>query len=115
MTDAEHAGPEATSPVPPPEQYSAPFAVSISFPESVVIKMVDATALNDYEVNIFLSSLFFSVFIGFVVTMLSLRTALAQMYAAFKPLKEMYWIVKYSLISCVWMAVYISMRNLTGL
>jgi hypothetical protein len=48
-------------------QYNAPFSVSISFPESVVIKMVDATALNDYEVGLFFSSLFASVFVGFLV------------------------------------------------
>src|SRR4051794_27648793 len=49
------------------QQYNAPFSVSITFPESVVIKMVDATALNDYEVGLFFSSVFFSAFIGFMV------------------------------------------------
>lgn len=48
-------------------QYNAPFAVNISFPESVVIKMVDATALNDYEFGLFISSFFASAFVGFLV------------------------------------------------
>ena len=48
-------------------QYDAPFAVNISFPESIVIKMVDASALNDYEFGLFISSAFVSAFTGFLV------------------------------------------------
>jgi hypothetical protein len=59
-------------------QYDAPFAVSISFPESVVIKMVDASALNDYELGLFFSSVFFGGFIGFAVA--AVQSAMATTY-----------------------------------
>lgn len=52
------------------QSYNAPFAVNISFPEAVVIKMVDATALNDYEFALFICSLFTGGFVGFGVAYL---------------------------------------------
>jgi len=51
-------------------QYNAPFAVNISFPESIIIKMVDASALHDYEFGLFISSLCASAFVGFLVAFL---------------------------------------------
>ncbi len=52
---------------------SAPFGVNISFPESVVIKMVDASALDDYENLLFFSAFFFSAFVGFVIATIQAR------------------------------------------
>lgn len=71
MTDIDQsrATPDANPPPVVSQQgpYDAPFAVNISFPESIVIKMVDASALNDYEFGLFISSLFCSTFVGFLV------------------------------------------------
>ena len=69
MTDEKnrHAEPKPSDP-PVQQIYNAPFPVSISFPESVVIKMVDATALNDYEILLLICSGCFSVFVGFLVS-----------------------------------------------
>jgi Flp pilus assembly protein TadB len=61
--EVQHSSIPATS----QNQYEAPFAVSISFPEAVTIKMVDASALRDYELGLFLSSATFGVFVGFIV------------------------------------------------
>jgi hypothetical protein len=41
--------------------------ITVSLPDTIKIKMVDATALEDYEIWFFLSSLLFGVFIGFGV------------------------------------------------
>jgi hypothetical protein len=41
--------------------------ISVSVPESIEIKMVDASVLNDYEVWVFIASLLSSGFIGFLV------------------------------------------------
>lgn len=80
MTDQHQA---ATSPEPastdtvaqPAEpQYNAPFNVNISFPESIVIKMVDASALNDYEMGLFASTILFGGCIGFFVAWLQSTT-----------------------------------------
>jgi len=49
------------------QRYDAPFNVNISFPESIIIKMVDASALHDYEFGLFISSLFSTAFVGFLV------------------------------------------------
>jgi hypothetical protein len=44
-----------------------PFAMSISFPETVSIKMVDASALNDYEIMLAVAFSFSSAFVGFLI------------------------------------------------
>jgi hypothetical protein len=56
---------------PPSEnQYRPPFGLSISFPEVVVIKMVDASGLNDYEFAVLFASIFASAAVGFLVAFL---------------------------------------------
>jgi hypothetical protein len=51
--------------------YEAPFSVSISFPEDVTIRMVDASSLNDYEAFLFFTGLFCNIACGFAVTAIS--------------------------------------------
>jgi hypothetical protein len=51
----------------PTAQMGAPFGLSISFPENIVIRMVDATSLHDYEFSLFISTGFLSAFVGFGV------------------------------------------------
>ncbi len=41
--------------------------ITLSVPEVIEIKMVDATALSDYEIWFFISSLLFGFFTAFVV------------------------------------------------
>lgn len=41
--------------------------ISVSVPENIEIKMVDASVLSDYEVWVFIASLLSSGFIGFLV------------------------------------------------
>jgi hypothetical protein len=69
-TGGNSMGAMINAPAPPTPQYGAPFDVSISFPESVVIKMVDASALMDYEFSMFFSSVFCTGAIGFLVAWL---------------------------------------------
>ena len=45
-------------------------SVTLSVPETVEIKMVEATALADYEILFFISACFFSAFAGFLVASL---------------------------------------------
>jgi len=63
-------------------QYNAPFAVNISFPESIVIKMVDASALNDYEFGLFVSSALLSATVGFFVGYLQANINDARMFGS---------------------------------
>ena len=58
---------EPTEDIKTDNYYDAPFGLNISFPEAVTIRMVDASALNDYEVLILFTGLFCNVFCGFVV------------------------------------------------
>ncbi|MBP2508116.1 hypothetical protein J2855_001751 [Agrobacterium tumefaciens] len=56
-----------------PEQQAIPnpagdaFNVSVLVPEQIAIRMVDASALSDYEYHIFVASLFASGTVGFLV------------------------------------------------
>lgn len=43
------------------------FNIAVSVPEQITIKMVDASSLADYEINIFVASLLFGGFTGFLV------------------------------------------------
>ncbi len=45
-------------------------SITLSVPETVEIKMVEATALADYEILFFISACFFSAFAGFFVASL---------------------------------------------
>jgi peptidoglycan/LPS O-acetylase OafA/YrhL len=57
--------------------------ISVSLPESIEIKMVDASVLNDYEVWAFIASLLSSGFVGFLV-------ATIQAYDINSPTKEIW-------------------------
>jgi hypothetical protein len=41
--------------------------ITLSVPDTIEIKMVDATALSDYEVSFFVASLLFGIVTGFAV------------------------------------------------
>ena len=43
------------------------FNITVSVPEQITIKMVDASGLSDYEVNLYISSLAFGAFCGLAV------------------------------------------------
>jgi hypothetical protein len=43
------------------------FNITVSVPEQITIKMVDASGLSDYEVNLYISSLAFGAFCGLLV------------------------------------------------
>jgi hypothetical protein len=60
--------------------YRTPFGLNITFPEVVVIKMVDASALNDYEFAFLFSSIFASSAIGFFVAFLQAPPQEAKLY-----------------------------------
>lgn len=51
--------------------YDTPFSLNISFPEVVKIRMVDASALADYEVLLIVASLCSNAFFGFLVAYLT--------------------------------------------
>ncbi|MBI2314284.1 MAG: hypothetical protein HYU77_17500 [Betaproteobacteria bacterium] len=62
------AQPSAVNPAPNPFAHAA--SISVSVPEAVEIKLVDASALADYEVWVLLTSILSSAFVGFVVATL---------------------------------------------
>lgn len=43
------------------------FNITVSVPDQITIKMVDASGLSDYEVNLYISSLAFGAFCGLLV------------------------------------------------
>lgn len=47
---------------------SSPFNITVSIPESIDIKMVDASALTDFEIWIYISSLLSNLAIGFWIS-----------------------------------------------
>jgi len=61
MTPIEKGGQAVPNPV-----HDA-FNISVLVPDEITIRMVDASALADYEVWVFISSLSASAFVGFLV------------------------------------------------
>ena len=59
--DAYTRSPSADNPV------SDSFNIVVSVPESIQIKMVDASALADYEIWVFIASLLSNAVVGFLV------------------------------------------------
>jgi hypothetical protein len=59
------------------------FNVTVSVPENITVRMVDASSLSDYEVNIFISSLAFGFFTAFAVPAVQELKAGSQLAAAF--------------------------------
>jgi hypothetical protein len=63
-----HDEAESFSNSPPSENPIAdPFNVIVSVPEAIKIKMVDASALADYEVWVFIASILSNAVVGFLV------------------------------------------------
>lgn len=60
-------GIEKTADAPVPNPVGNGFNVSVLVPEQISIRMVDASALSDYEYHIFVASLFASATVGFLV------------------------------------------------
>lgn len=58
---------------------SRPFNITVSVPDQINIRMVDASALADYEIWLFLSSILSSAFIGFVIPYAQSREANSEM------------------------------------
>lgn len=68
-TDTRHVEPSTIAPSAPTENPNASdaFNVFVSIPESIEIRMVDASALGDYEVWVFIASIISNFSIGFFV------------------------------------------------
>jgi hypothetical protein len=64
-----HVEPSSVRPSAPTDNPSASdaFNVVLSIPESIEVRMVDASALGDYEIWVFIASLLSNFAIGFVV------------------------------------------------
>lgn len=62
MTDASQPPPQVG-----PNPLGDSFNISVHVPEEITIRMVDASALADYEVWFFLSSVLSSAFVGFLI------------------------------------------------
>lgn len=71
MTDMDLNEPTQVIPDPQSPVVSNParqaFNITVSVPEQITIKMVDASGLSDYEVALYISSLAFGAFCGLVV------------------------------------------------
>src|SRR5688572_25219691 len=63
----------ATEPIPNPVHDT--FNISVLVPEQITIRMVDASALSDYEVWVFLASVMASASTGFLVPYLQAEAA----------------------------------------
>jgi len=50
-----------------------PFAVNVSYPETVTIRMVDASALGDYEFSLLLAGFFCNAAVGFIVAAITIE------------------------------------------
>ena len=50
----------------------SPFGVNISYPETVTIRMVDASGLGDYEFSILIAGFFCNASVGFLVAAMTL-------------------------------------------
>lgn len=76
MSDPKHVEvsqfPSSSSTTNPVTQH---LNVTLSVPQTIEIKMVDASALSDYEISFFITSLCFSALFGFVVPFVQSVTA----------------------------------------
>ncbi len=70
MTDVNRA-PEDDNTTPTENLGGAPFGVNVLFPETVTIRMVDASALGDYEFSILIASFCCNAAVGFLVAYLT--------------------------------------------
>ncbi|WP_324037036.1 hypothetical protein [Aeromonas caviae] len=70
-----HAEGPVPGSIPTTNPLSSSLNIVVSIPDSIEIKMVDASALADYEVWSFISSLLSSAFIGFLVAYMQGRDA----------------------------------------
>lgn len=67
----QHVEPSQFAGSPPSQNPAAnPFNVIVSIPKKITIRMVDASALGDYEIWVFLASLTSNAFVGFLVAYL---------------------------------------------
>lgn len=71
-TSSLHVDPSNITPSPPSQNpnTSDAFNVIVSIPDNIEIRMVDASALGDYEVWVFIASLISNFVIGFFVAYL---------------------------------------------
>ena len=80
-----------------------PFAqsanITLSVPESVEVKLVDASALADYEVWVLLTSILSSAVIGFVVALVQ---ATAQDKGRYSVIAAVFGLL---MMVCAWMAI----------
>lgn len=74
--------PDPTSPVVTNPAKPA-FNITVSVPEQITVKMVDASSLADYEMNIFVSSLAFGFFTAFLVPAIQESRADSQLATPF--------------------------------
>ena len=93
---------------PSPNPFAHSASISLSVPETVEIKLVDASALADYEVWVLLTSILSSVIVGFTV---------ATVQASGQPIQGALRAI--SLVSVVLMVVcgvmaYLKRRKLTA-
>jgi hypothetical protein len=68
MSDIGPISSENKSDEPTENTAPAPFGLEVSYPETVTIRMVDASALGDYEVIILLASFSCNAAVGFLVS-----------------------------------------------
>lgn len=57
--------------------------VEVSIPKRFIIKMVDVTSLNDYEIWVFIASLICNFLVGFVVATVSADAGVRGVYISF--------------------------------
>lgn len=63
-----------TSPGPSPNPLW-PSAINVSVPETITIRMVDASALGDYEIWVFIASILSNAVVGFLIAWLQAKDA----------------------------------------
>ena len=66
-----------------PNPFAQSSNITVSVPESVEVRLVDASVLTDYEVWSFLTSILVSAFVGFLVAWLQAPIETRTPYGAF--------------------------------
>lgn len=88
---------------PPSENPAAhPFNIEVSIPESISIRMVNASALEDYEIWLFISSLLSAACVGFFIAYLQASDTAAP---SATPIKWMFIILLILFVICSFKAI----------
>lgn len=101
LVKGHSSAPEATNP------FASSASISVSVPESIEIRLVDASVLADYEIWVFLTSVLWGAVIGFLVALVQAPAGDKSRFTAITV------VFAVCMILCVGMAIH-KRRKLAG-